>query len=354
MTDTDTPNTSDGPSADALAASIFRSESAPVKRVGARDEQAGSASTSFARIQLELDTDRPPPPIPNGWYSICRSDELSSGDVKSVIAVARDLIVFRDEFGAAHVTDAHCPHLGAHLGGGLVVGDSIKCPYHGWRYGPDGACVDVPYHDGRIPAKACLRTFPVIEYHGFVMFWFHANGADPSFELPTVDVLDEPGWLPQHVWTSELRGALQEMGENNVDYAHLRYVHRRPVVPDQTSVFTTAGPFSRVVEQLPDGTDFHRDAFGPGVAVLHVPNVMVVLTTTTPIDRQHCRLLWSFHIGTAYESMVDQLLDGVTGSYGLQADVPIWRDKVFIERPPLVKSDGNIAEFRAWYSQFYS
>src|SRR5689334_23634300 len=39
----------------------------------------------------------------------------------------------------------YCPHLGAHLGiGGTVVGDSIKCPFHAWRFGGDGACVDVP------------------------------------------------------------------------------------------------------------------------------------------------------------------------------------------------------------------
>ena len=38
---------------------------------------------------------------------------------------------------------------------------------------------------------------------------------------------------------------------------------------------------------------------------------------------------------------------------GLQADVPIWRDKIYRERPVLVKGDGPIAEFRRWYQQFY-
>ena len=41
------------------------------------------------------------------------------------------------------------------------------------------------------------------------------------------------------------------------------------------------------------------------------------------------------------------------GEYGLQADIPIWRDKAYWERPVLVKGDGDIAGFRRWYSQFY-
>lgn len=58
-----------------------------------------------------------------------------------------DLVAFRTEDGVAHVFDAYCPHLGAHLGVmGRVVGDCIECPFHGWRFsGKDGACTHVPY-----------------------------------------------------------------------------------------------------------------------------------------------------------------------------------------------------------------
>lgn len=49
--------------------------------------------------------------IPNGWYLIAYSEELAA---------------FRGEFGRVSVFDAHCPHLGAHLGiGGRVVGDTL-------------------------------------------------------------------------------------------------------------------------------------------------------------------------------------------------------------------------------------
>jgi len=293
------------------------------------------------------------PPIPNGWYSIAGSDELAVGDVASVIAVGRELVVYRDESGVAHVVDAHCPHLGAHLGGGRVVKDTIRCPYHGWCFGGDGACVEIPYSTAPIPSKARVRTYRVAEQDGFVFFWYHTADADPAYEVPRVFEVDDPAWSAAYPWKFELSAALAEMAENNVDYAHLRYVHQRAYVPNDTSTFTTDGPFSTVVELLPDGTEFYRHTWGPGVAILRVPNVMTVFTTTTPIDRHHCRLHWHFLFKGKIEQMAPDMIEGVTGTYGLLADVPIWQDKVFLERPVLVKADGNIAEFRRWYAQFY-
>jgi hypothetical protein len=80
---------------------------------------------------------------------------------------------------------------------------------------------------------------------------------------------------------------------------------------------------------------------------------MTVLTSTTPIDRRHVRLLWHFYLPVSLAGAAEEIMDGVTGEFGLGADLPIWRDKVFRERPLLVKGDGPIAEFRRWYSQFY-
>ncbi len=298
--------------------------------------------------------DRPePPPIPNGWYAIVGSEELVPRQVHSVTAVGKELVVYRGESGKAVVLDAHCPHLGAHLGGGWVSEDSINCPYHGWRYDADGVCVEIPYSEAHIPSKACVPTYPVCEQDGFVFFWYHASQLPPSYAIPRLSEIDDPEWSDARPWQFELVAALQEMAENNVDYAHLKYVHRREGIPAKTSRFTVDGPFSTVVEQLADGTEFDRHTWGPGIALLRIPNFMTVLTTTTPIDRQHCRLHWHFYFKGSVLEMADELITGVTGEFGLGADVPIWRDKVFLTQPLLIKADGNIAEFRRWYSQFY-
>jgi nitrite reductase/ring-hydroxylating ferredoxin subunit len=336
---------------DGIAALIVPQASAPAERQGASD---GTGEVEdLVPHGYEVRNRPAPPPVPNGWYAAVESSGLALGAVHSFVAVERELVAYRDESGAAHVVDAFCPHLGAHLGGGLVVEDTIKCPYHGWRFGPDGACTEIAYHDGHIPQKACLTTYDVREQDGFVLFWFHHAGASPTYEVPSITEPDDPEWTDAHPYRLEITAALAEMAENNVDYAHLRYVHRRPNVPYETSAFTIDGPRSTVVEQLPEGTWFSRTAHGPGVAILQLPDLMTLYACTTPIDRRHCRILWHFYFPQKMAGLADAMMDGVTGRYGLQADLPIWRDKVYVDHPVLVKADGHLAQFRHWYSQFY-
>jgi phenylpropionate dioxygenase-like ring-hydroxylating dioxygenase large terminal subunit len=322
-------------------------------RVGASRSVHGTGSAP-EDLPYELVDRSEPPPVPNGWYAAVGSEELGTDRSQTIVAVQRELVVFRDRAGAARVVAAHCPHMGAHLGGGAVRGGRLTCPYHGWEFDGDGRCVRIPYSDTRIPARACVRSFPTREQDGLVLFWYHAGGAEPQWEVPVVGEVDDPTWSPAHVHHGELVASLQDMAENNVDYTHFFFVHRRERLDDSSSRFTTDGPFSTVVEHFDgEGLVFTRHAYGPGIAVLRVPDLMTVLTATTPIDRRHVRLRWHFHFPVSMEGISDAMIASVVDGYGLAADAPIWRDKAFVARPLLVRGDGPIAELRRWYAQFY-
>lgn len=348
MTDT-TPRRADDAPIDRVWSTVI-----PRRRlvVPTRDNDLESPAPEDFPYEL---VDRPqPPPVPNGWYAAMGSDDLDVGQRIAFIAVARELVAYRGDDGEAHVLDAHCPHMGAHLGGGEVHGDTLRCPYHGWRFGGDGACVEIPYSDARIPSRACVKSYPVREQDGLILFWFHAGEAAPQFEVPRVEEVGDDAWSGAHVFRTEFVASLQDMAENNVDYTHFYFVHGREALDESTSAFTTDGPFSTVVERfVEDDLTFTRFTFGPGIALLRVPNVTTVLTTTTPIDRRHVRLLWHFYFPLDVEPFAEDVIAGVVGDHGLEADMPIWRDKIFRDRPLLVKGDGPIAEFRRWYAQFY-
>lgn len=295
-----------------------------------------------------------PPPVPNGWYAIAASSDVAAGDVLSTIAVERELVVFRSADGAVGVLDAHCPHLGAHLGGGTVVGSCLRCPYHSWGFDVKGACVEIPYSDARIPARARAGRYPTVEQDGMILFWFHVGGLEPTYDVPLVEECQDPGFSDPYEFRIELVASLQDMAENNVDYTHFRFVHGRASLDASTSQFSTDGPFSTVIERFDDADlTFTRWTWGPGMALLRVPEFMTMHTATTPIDRRHVRLLWNFYFPPSTVALAAEIIDGVVGPHGLLADVPIWRDKVFRERPLLVRGDGPITEFRRWYAQFY-
>ena len=68
-------------------------------------------------------------PYPNGWYRVALGSEVKRGRIVNLQVFGRELIAYRGDDGVAHVLDAHCPHLGAHLGhGGKVVGNAVECP----------------------------------------------------------------------------------------------------------------------------------------------------------------------------------------------------------------------------------
>ena len=61
-------------------------------------------------------------PYPDGWYFASTSADLQPGDIKPLELVGRDLVLFRTKGGKAVVVNAHCPHLGAHVGIGGAMG----------------------------------------------------------------------------------------------------------------------------------------------------------------------------------------------------------------------------------------
>src|SRR5437868_4796294 len=118
----------------------------------------------------------PLPPYPNGWFPVCPSSDLPRGGLRALRFCGSEIVAFRGEDGVAHVIDAHCPHLGAHLGhGGRVLGDTVECPFHGWRIDGTGRCTAIPL-DRKIPANARTRAWPTRDVNGIVFAYHHVGG----------------------------------------------------------------------------------------------------------------------------------------------------------------------------------
>ena len=178
---------------------------------------------------------------PTGWFMIGWSAEIPDTAVRPLHYFGRDLAAYRAENGELHVLDAHCPHLGAHIGyGGTVHGDCIACPYHGWEYGPDGVNRRIPYEERPNVSKR-LRAWPVKEQHECIYLWHDPAGGPPRWELPDVfDAFpDIPGGMGDYYRAFPEASVKYEMEpvhpqiptENGPDSVHFRYVHGATVDP---------------------------------------------------------------------------------------------------------------------------
>src|SRR5687767_9960417 len=88
------------------------------------------------------------------WFPICMSSELPVGGIYGTSFLDGRVVAYRGEGGEARVVSAYCPHLGADLSSGSVVGENIRCMFHHWEYDPSGACVKIAAGDAP-PPGAC-------------------------------------------------------------------------------------------------------------------------------------------------------------------------------------------------------
>jgi phenylpropionate dioxygenase-like ring-hydroxylating dioxygenase large terminal subunit len=298
-------------------------------------------------------------PYPEGWYVVATSAELGARAVVPMRWFGRDLVAYRTEGGRAVVADAHCPHMGAHLGyGGIVDGEGVRCPFHHWRFGADGRCDDVPYSSSS-PPRVCVQTWPLRERSGVVMVWQSPTGRAPHWEPPVREEFGRPGWVGYETVGWTIRMHVQELVENVPDMAHFTYVHT--VGAELRAEFETDGPVYRqrslvMVDGAP--VEFTRqEASGLGLVWLRSMGGRVwFLTATTPIDDEFVslRLLFLVHqpdgsttLGPEGRAWIDATAENTA------RDVPIWEHKVYVEKAPLVGEDGPIRELRRWARQFY-
>lgn len=303
-------------------------------------------------------------PIPNGWFAVAWSHELEVGEARPIRCFGRDLVLFRTRSGEPVLLDAYCPHLGAHLAvGGRVFGETLRCPFHGWRFDASGECVEIP-HCRTIPTLARLKSWPVVERNCMIFAWHHAEEKPPDWEVPTIGVIGHPDWTSPRRVDIDVAVHMQELAENNFDPAHFELVHGQPLPPPSEYEYSENGRFVRAVSEMkretPVGTfdtRLIRDTFGLGLSTVvseGVPGVGTMLfVSASPIDATHSRMRWLLTVTkNVADTFGEEFMTGIVK--GVMDDVPIWENKIHRDRPVLCETDRHIAEFRRWTRQFYS
>jgi phenylpropionate dioxygenase-like ring-hydroxylating dioxygenase large terminal subunit len=149
------------------------------------------------------------------------------GEVRGVRVGRQQLAVWRGADGVARAVDAFCPHMGTDLATGRVVGDTLRCFFHHWRFDGDGRCAHIPARpDAPPPARAHTRGWPTAERYGLVWAWPEpvAPAGVPDFPglegVPTVHRHGRPIRRTCHHHVCMING---------IDVQHLATVHDLPM-----------------------------------------------------------------------------------------------------------------------------
>lgn len=118
-------------------------------------------------------------PVWRHWHPVLLARDLGTRPRRATL-LGQDLVLFRDpKSDAVHALHDVCPHRRARLSDGWVEshGDShttLVCPYHGFRYGPDGR----GHSPGTPQVQLACASFEVCERYGAL--WVRARGSDTA------------------------------------------------------------------------------------------------------------------------------------------------------------------------------
>jgi nitrite reductase/ring-hydroxylating ferredoxin subunit len=337
----------------------------------------------------------PFPSFPDGWFFVCHASALAGSRIFSRQFMGEEIIAHRDQSGRVRVFDAHCPHLGAHLGRtGAVEAGQIKCRFHGLAFDGSGRCVRTPA--GSPSRPIALRAWPSIERNGFIFAYHEKNrskaASSPSWTIPELADGDYGDLTTRSL---RVRSHPQEMSENTVDLTHFGEVHGfreiRVIEP-----LRWKGPHLTCAYHIQVGNpvleacglalrvEFRLAKWGLGYSLAEIEWPELGLSArqhvfATPLDGEWVELNLALatrcsrtpSLAGAPKRALRPLapLLSATGARILtrlassvfmwqfqreiRKDMVFWESKRYLTHPALDASDGPIGEFRRYCRQFY-
>lgn len=163
----------------------------------------------------------------NLWYPLFLTREITKRPQRFE-RFGEIWMVCRLPDGALLMTSDRCPHLGASLSSGSIRNGQVQCPFHGFCFNKQGDCTHIPAlgPSGKIASKLKLRTIPLREVQGWIWGWW-GNAPPDETPIPLFNDMDQR-WRGSDIssdWDVHMTRAI----ENQLDVAHLPFVHRNSI-----------------------------------------------------------------------------------------------------------------------------
>lgn len=185
----------------------------------------------------------------NAWYVAAWSSEVTSKPLGRTL-LNEPIVLFRGADGVLFALEDRCCHRAMPLSCGQVIGNDIRCEYHGMKFNGAGVCVEIPGQP-IIPRNAKVRSFPVAERDDIVWIWMG--------EAARADVALIPSYPWHAKWpykskTERIECNYLLLSDNLLDQTHAAYVHKS-TLSSNVDAYDRA---EMVTTPTPDGVKFIR------------------------------------------------------------------------------------------------
>jgi len=249
------------------------------------------------------------------WIPALLSSELpkQGGPAVKVQLLGEKLIAFRGAGGKVGLLESRCPHRHANLYWGRNEEDGLRCVYHGWKFGFDGGCMDMPAEpvDSNYRERVKAVAYPTHEAGGIIWAYMGPKELEPEFP--------EHDWalMPEdHIYVTKRHQRCNyfQNVEGELDTAHVQFLHRELKKehtftpqkvfdeagnPEYTIAETPVGLLAIAQRALPDSSNYWRITpfmMPSSTIVPTMPGNRYTFTAAVPIDDES---MWGFTVSWA-------------------------------------------------------
>ncbi|HEX3796423.1 MAG TPA: aromatic ring-hydroxylating dioxygenase subunit alpha [Acidimicrobiales bacterium] len=162
------------------------------------------------------------PALRKCWHPIARPAEVTEQPQRFLL-LGEPWVLYRAQGQIVAFAD-RCPHRRAPLSLGHCEGGTLQCVYHGWRFDPSGACVEIPAlgADATLPPAARLSApAGLVESHGMVFL----APEEPVAPLGVIPEATDDSFVAGELPTLRARASAGLLADNFLDVAHFPFVH---------------------------------------------------------------------------------------------------------------------------------
>ncbi|MDH6287756.1 phenylpropionate dioxygenase-like ring-hydroxylating dioxygenase large terminal subunit [Rhodococcus opacus] len=162
--------------------------------------------------------------LKNAWYMAAWSQDLGVGKLLSRTIIGVPVVLYRSNDGVAHALMDRCPHRFAPLSRGGLNDRGIACGYHGLEFDHDGVCIRNPHPSGKIPKRAHVNAYPVVERDTIAWIWM--GDRDPDEDLiPDYSILTKSNGVTRRDYLL-MDASFDLIVDNLLDCSHTSFLHK--------------------------------------------------------------------------------------------------------------------------------
>jgi phenylpropionate dioxygenase-like ring-hydroxylating dioxygenase large terminal subunit len=193
--------------------------------------------------------------VRNCWYIAAWEDEIPADGLFERTLLNESVLFFRKGDGGIAALENRCCHRGAPLNVGTKEGDSVRCRYHGMVFNAQGTCTEIPGQD-LIPARACVRTYPVVVRDEFLWIWMGDPALADEAQIVSYWWHNDPAWRKKRSYL-HYQAPYTLIVDNLLDFSHLTFVHNTSIGTPSNA--TTRAEVERIAGGLKITRRYHND-----------------------------------------------------------------------------------------------